>query len=168
MNSKHILMVLLLTLLSQGLFCQTPPASSDDTAKTSFEIQKSAEEWRSQLTDFEYFVLREAGTEGSFSGEYWNNEVKGTYSCKACSLPLFSSAAKYKSGTGWPSFFEPLNDECIGEDVDYKIGYKRTEVHCARCGGHLGHVFPDGPEPTGLRYCINSISLNFEADSKEY
>ncbi|MEN0049853.1 MAG: peptide-methionine (R)-S-oxide reductase MsrB [Bacteroidota bacterium] len=124
-------------------------------------IEKSEEEWKAELTEQEFYVLREAGTEYAFSGDLWDNKKEGIYTCRGCQLPLFSSETKYRSGTGWPSFYEPIRDLYVGEDVDYKIGYKRTEVHCARCDGHLGHVFPDGPQPTGLRYCINSVSLDF-------
>ena len=125
------------------------------------KIKKSDKEWRAELSEMEYHVLRKAGTERAFSGNLWDNKKNGIYVCGGCSLPLFDSNTKYRSGTGWPSFYEPIAKHLIGEDTDYKIGYARTEVHCARCGGHLGHVFPDGPEPTGLRYCINSVSLGF-------
>ena len=147
--------------------CQKTDTKTADALPSAeiLAIQKTNAEWKAQLSKSEYHVLREAGTERAFTGDYWDNKDKGTYQCKACNNALFSSETKYKSGTGWPSYYEPLNDECVAEDVDYKLGYKRTEVHCAACGGHLGHVFPDGPEPTGLRYCINSISLNFAADS---
>lgn len=124
-------------------------------------IKRSAEEWKSELSDIEYYVLREEGTERSFTGDLWDNKKEGIYTCRGCGLPLFDSATKYKSGTGWPSFYQPIKPEHVGEDTDYKIGYARTEVHCARCGGHLGHVFPDGPKPTGLRYCMNSVSMDF-------
>ena len=106
-------------------------------------------------------MLREAGTERAFTGEYWDNKKEGKYVCRACGFELFDSKTKFKSGTGWPSFYEPANEYCVGEIKDTKYGWNRTEVVCARCGGHLGHVFKDGPKPTGLRYCINSISLKF-------
>jgi len=137
-----------------------------DKKKSSIEkITKSKKEWKAQLSDLEYHVLREKGTERSFTGDLWDNKKEGLYTCAACSLPLFESDTKFVSGTGWPSFHSPIKEENIAEDVDYKVGYKRVEVLCARCNGHLGHVFPDGPEPTGLRYCINSVSLNFENSS---
>lgn len=125
-------------------------------------INKTAEEWSKELNKQEFYVIRKKGTERSFTGEYWDNKKEGIYSCRACALPLFDSKTKYKSGTGWPSFWQPIEDDYIREDTDYDLGYARTEVMCERCGGHLGHVFPDGPKPTGLRYCINSVSLNFE------
>lgn len=131
------------------------------------QVIKSQAEWKEELTDMEYYVLREAGTERSFTGDLWDNKADGTYTCRGCGLPLFSSSTKFKSGTGWPSFYQPISSKYVGEDTDYKIGYARTEVHCARCGGHLGHVFPDGPKPTGLRYCINSVSLDFLPSSSK-
>ncbi len=129
------------------------------------KVEKSNEQWKSELTKMEYYVLREKGTERSFTGDLLNNKKEGVYVCRGCGLPLFDSTTKYKSGTGWPSFFKPIKKEFISEDVDYDIGYARTEVLCARCDGHLGHVFPDGPQPTGLRYCINSVSLDFVESS---
>lgn len=125
------------------------------------KIEKSKSEWKSQLTEQEYYVLREKGTERAFTGDLLEIKDDGVYVCAACQLPLFSSDTKYKSGTGWPSYYRPIKNEYILEDTDYILGYPRTEVMCARCEGHLGHVFKDGPEPTGLRYCINSVSLDF-------
>ena len=124
-------------------------------------IEKTDQEWKTALTPLEFYVLREKGTERSFSGPFVKNKKVGVYTCGGCGLPLFDSATKFKSGTGWPSYFKPIKETYIKEDVDYDIGYKRTEITCARCDGHLGHVFPDGPKPTGLRYCINGASLDF-------
>lgn len=117
--------------------------------------------WKETLSPIAYNVLREEGTERSFTGELWDNKRGGIYTCGGCGLPLFGSATKFESGTGWPSFYEPIHENYIAENIDTRYGMRRVEVHCARCGGHQGHVFPDGPEPTGLRYCINSVSLNF-------
>ena len=130
------------------------------------EISKTDEEWKSQLTNQEYYVLREAGTERAFTGDLWDNKKRGLYSCAACQLPLFDSATKFKSGTGWPSFYQPIDKAVVKEDTDHLLGYARTEIRCARCDGHLGHVFPDGPKPTGQRYCMNSVSMDFTEAEK--
>ena len=126
-------------------------------------LRLSAAEWRARLTPDEYRVLREQGTERAFSGRFHDHHDHGVYRCAGCGAPLFSSAHKFESGTGWPSFFRPIEEGRVAREEDSSLGMVRTEVHCARCGGHLGHVFPDGPRPTGLRYCINSVSLDFEA-----
>lgn len=125
---------------------------------------RSEEEWKGALTPEQYHVLREKGTERPFSGEYWNLTEKGVYSCAGCGEELFDSQAKFDAHCGWPSFYEALDPDKIVEHEDLSHGMRRVEVTCARCGGHLGHVFPDGPEPTGLRYCINSVSLDFDAE----
>jgi peptide-methionine (R)-S-oxide reductase len=124
-------------------------------------ITKTPEEWKELLSPEAYDVLREQGTEMAFTGRYWDNHAKGIYRCAGCGLDLFSSDDKFDSGTGWPSFTRPIKEGRIAENRDATHGMVRTEVHCARCGGHQGHVFPDGPKPTGLRYCIDSISLVF-------
>jgi len=128
----------------------------------SDKIEKSDAEWRQQLDDDQYHVCREKGTERAFTGAYWNTKTEGTYRCVACGEPLFSSETKFDSGTGWPSFYRPVGDDAVETETDQGFGMTRTEVHCRRCGSHLGHVFPDGPQPTGLRYCINSVSLDLD------
>lgn len=125
------------------------------------KVVKTDSEWKSILSDFDYYVLRESGTEKSFSGEFWDNHQDGIYTCKGCGLELFDSNTKFESGTGWPSYYQPINPTHVGEIKDYTHGWSRVEVVCNRCDGHLGHVFKDGPKPTGLRYCINSASLDF-------
>lgn len=129
-----------------------------------YKVSKTDAEWRKELTDMEYYILRRAGTENAFTSELLENKEKGTYVCAACQTPLFKSEHKYKSGTGWPSFYQEIEGN-VGFDTDYKIGYARTEEHCATCGGHLGHVFKDGPEPTGERHCINGAALDFVPSS---
>jgi peptide-methionine (R)-S-oxide reductase len=126
------------------------------------KVVKSEEEWRQQLTPEQFAVCRKKGTERAFTGKYWDNHESGTYKCVACGAPLFSSDAKYESGTGWPSFYAPIDPVGVETEEDRSLFMRRTEVHCAACGSHLGHVFPDGPQPSGLRYCLNSVSLDFE------
>ena len=171
---RHSIIVgaLLVVILTATAFSESTtqkkiekPAGRESTKRENAmtdKVVKTEEQWRRELSPEQYHVLREAGTERAFTGAYWNNHNEGTYSCAACGLPLFSSKTKFDSGTGWPSFYEPITKTSVIEEVDSSLGMSRTEVKCRRCDSHLGHVFDDGPKPTGLRYCMNSISLKLE------
>ena len=128
------------------------------------KITRTDQEWKAELSREQYRVARKHGTERAFTGEYWNTKTPGVYRCVCCGEPVFSSTTKYDSGSGWPSFYEPFEEGSVAARTDRSLGMARTEVHCARCEAHLGHVFPDGPDPTGLRYCINSVSLRLDPE----
>jgi len=157
---KVLTVVILWGFFAQACAQQGKKGGSEEA---TYEINLTNEQWKQKLSPEAYYVMREQGTERAFTGEYWNNKAEGKYVCRACGLELFSSETKYRSGSGWPSFYQPIKEENVGSELDRSLGPVRTEVHCARCGGHLGHVFPDGPKPTGMRYCINSASLEFKA-----
>ncbi len=144
---------------------QDAPIDANGASSDSSGVSKSESEWREELPHMACFVLREKGTERAFTGDYWDHHEKGVYQCAGCGHALFDSDHKFESGTGWPSFFQPAEGASITEHEDDSWGMRRVEVLCSACGGHLGHVFEDGPRPTGLRYCINSAALKFEADS---
>lgn len=164
MNTFHSSPFIVLLILLLGLSSCSKGQEAQQIVKKNRtdQVVKSEDEWKKELTAKEFNILRKKGTEPAFSGKYWNNEAAGTYHCAGCHQPLFDAKSKFESGTGWPSFYEPIDHENIEVVKDMSMGMAREEVLCARCGGHLGHVFPDGPEPTGLRYCLNSAALDFE------
>ena len=154
---KNILLIL--ALLSSGVMVGQ---DSKKEMKTTDTNNKSEEQWKGELTPEQYRVLRDCGTEPAFTGKYYNHKDDGTYTCAGCGAELFQSDTKYDSGSGWPSFYAAVDKEAIKEVSDTSLGMRRIEIKCAKCDSHLGHIFPDGPTPTGMRYCVNSISLEFE------
>jgi len=159
---NHLLSLLLSVFVIQACAQQTSTKKIEmETPSSITKVVKTEDEWKSILTPEQFRVARGHGTERAFTGEYWNNKEEGVYTCVACNLPLFASDTKFKSGTGWPSFYQPLKKGCITEYEDNSYGWNRVEVTCGRCDGHLGHVFPDGPRPTGKRYCMNGDAMLF-------
>lgn len=153
---------MLLSLFTGMSACTHAQKRNSEKEEKPRQVQKTEDEWKKILSPQEYNVLREEGTERPFSSPLNANKKKGVYHCAACDTPLFSSETKFESGTGWPSFYKPLNTKNVEEKIDRSIGMVRTEVVCNTCGGHLGHVFEDGPPPTGLRYCLNGVALDFK------
>jgi peptide-methionine (R)-S-oxide reductase len=161
MKKINVMLLLALGLIFPA--CSQSKKEVKNSVPHTYEVTKTDGEWKKLLTPVQYNILREKGTERAFTGEYWDNHEKGVYYCAACQLALFDSETKFESGTGWPSFFKPLDESAVSIIKDTSYNMVREEVVCRRCGGHLGHVFDDGPQPTGLRYCLNSASLKFEA-----
>ena len=159
MNRRNMLIAGTAAVVGGWQLWRTPAEAG---SKAKFEIVKSDDEWRKVLTKEQFYVLRKHGTERPFTHELNDNKVAGTYHCAGCELALYSSKTKFDSRTGWPSFWAPI-ENAVGTTTDYFIGYPRTEVHCRRCGGHQGHIFNDGPPPTGKRHCINGVSMKFVA-----
>jgi len=154
---------LLIALIATTLLAKSQNTKNDMKDKNN--ILKNEEQWKQKLSPEEYDVMRNCGTEPPFSGKYYKHNEKGTYNCAACGAELFNSDTKYDSGSGWPSFYNAINKKAVKEVMDNSFGMQRIEIKCPNCDSHLGHVFPDGPKPTGLRYCVNSVSLEFESDS---
>jgi peptide-methionine (R)-S-oxide reductase len=165
MKSSIILLCVSLLFFSNLEAQKTHHHKEKDDCQNKYKVEKSKEDWKKELTEEEFEVLCGGGTERPFTGKYLYNKKEGIYKCAACENPLFSSETKYDSGSGWPSFYSKITPDAVEEKIDYSHGMKRTEIVCAGCGGHLGHVFEDGPNPTGLRYCVNSVSLAFEEEA---
>lgn len=168
---QRAFLVLALATMACGSSVASPPAPTPEPATTPLNAAQAKKmtdaEWRERLTDMEYYILRDKGTERAFTGDYWNSKADGTYVCGGCGQELFESDTKFDSGTGWPSFWQPTTSKAVDLVSDHTLGMTRTEVVCSRCGGHLGHVFPDGPPPTGQRYCINGGALDLVSEGSQ-
>ena len=165
MNTRLLTLIFICVAAAGSSFCQNKSDHSTanmDTKKKTYEIQKSENEWKQILSPDAFNVLREKGTEYASTGKYDDFKEKGVFHCAGCGNKLFESKTKYNSGSGWPSFYKPVDENAIDLEIDNSFGMPRDEILCSKCGGHLGHVFNDGPKPTGLRYCVNSISLDFQ------
>lgn len=167
MNNTAFLLLSAVFFVSSNCSLERSHMAEESKKKDyKYPVEKTEQQWQKELNEDEYYVLRQKGTERPFTGVYNNFKKEGTYLCAACGAELFSSDTKFDSGSGWPSFYRPLSEKSVEEHRDYSHGMIRTEIVCARCGGHLGHVFNDGPKPTGQRYCINSVSLDFKPDEE--
>ena len=157
---KNLVLFILFNVIMSLVACGQSEKPEDSKTDHKFKVVKTEAEWKSQLSELEYDVLRNEGTERAFTGKFVDWKLEGTFTCNACKTPVFESKTKFKSGTGWPSFYDYIKGN-VTEQADNSYGWNRVEVECSTCGSHLGHVFDDGPDPTGLRYCINSVSLDF-------